>query len=162
MEGEHIASYFVPGSPHPQGSKTPVVRGGRVFLIEGKGKGNQKWKEWRKVLADVTKQYMKENGIEDQYDSIFRVELQFRIRRPSSRPKRVRAVNVRPDLDKLARAVLDGISTQKDDVRLICDDSRVVELSCEKYYAADDSTPGVQIDVYDLEHLRLWPKEAKS
>lgn len=89
---EKIASYFVEGLPHPQGSKTAVNRGGRIFLIEGKGKGNQLWKEWRKVLAETTQKYMADNGIEGEYDSIFRVELQFHMKRPSSRSKRVREI----------------------------------------------------------------------
>jgi len=159
---EKIASYFVEGRPHPQGSKTAVNRGGRIFLIEGKGKGTQLWKDWRKTLAEQTQQYMKENGIEGEYDSIFRVELKFHIKRPASRSKRVRAVAVRPDLDKLARAVLDGISTQKEDIRLLCDDSRVVELCCQKYYALTGERTGVQIDVYDIIDMKLWPKPEKA
>lgn len=152
---------FVEGTPAPQGSKTPVMRNGRVFLIEGKGKGNQRWKLWRKTVADAVLDNMKLEGLEET-DNLVGVNLEFKIRRPSSKPKRVRAVGVRPDVDKLARSVLDSLTTSKKQESLLSDDSRVVELKCSKYYVEDndDSPAGVHIEVYDLEDLRLWPKES--
>jgi len=157
MSTEPIASFFVEGKPHPQGSKTPVFRGGKIILLEGKGNGVQLHKQWRAAVSDTTDAYMRETGIEE-IPGIVRVELRFKIQKPKSKHRRLRAVNVRPDIDKLARAVLDGITALRDTTGIIPDDSHVVQLYAEKFYALPDETTGVQIDIYDIEHLRLAPE----
>ena len=156
---EPLLAMFVEGTPAPQGSKTPIVRNGRVFLIEGKGKGNQRWKLWRKTVANAVLDKMKSLGLEET-DHLVGVNLDFKIRRPSSKPKTVRGVGVRPDVDKLARSVLDSLTSSKTQESILSDDSRVIELKCSKYYVEDDDEgpAGVYIEVYDLEDLRLWPK----
>jgi Holliday junction resolvase RusA-like endonuclease len=158
MSSAPIASFFVEGKPHPQGSKTPVFRGGKIILIEGKGNGTQLHKKWREAVSCTTEEYMKQNGIEE-HSGIVRVELRFKIEKPKSKHKRVRAVSVRPDIDKLARAVLDGITSLKESHGIIPDDSHVVQLYAEKFYAYDGEATGVQIDIFDIEELRLDPEE---
>lgn len=157
MSTKPIASFFVEGKPHPQGSKTPVFRGGKIILLEGKGNGMQLHKEWRAAVSDATDAYMLETGLEE-IPGIVRVELRFKIQKPKSKHRRLRAVNVRPDIDKLARAVLDGITALRDTTGIIPDDSHVVQLYAEKFYALPDEPTGVQIDIYDIEHLRLDPE----
>lgn len=158
MSSAPIASYFVQGKPHPQGSKTPMVRGGKIYLVEGKGSGIQLHKEWRAAVSNTTEQYVIDNNFEE-FPGIVRVELRFKIRKPKTKHKRLRAVNVRPDIDKLARGVLDGITSLHDTKGIIPDDSHVVQLYSEKFYALPDEPSGVQIDVFDIEHLRLDPVE---
>ena len=62
--------------------------------------------------------------------------------KPKSTPKKVRLNTKRPDLDKLIRAVLDGIT----DV-LIPDDAQVISITAGKEYAERDEPPGLQIAV---------------
>lgn len=166
---EPFFTLFVEGAPHPQGSKTPVFRGGKIILIEGKGKGNQRWKDWRKTVSNAVLDKMKELGLEGETESLVGIKLDFLMPRPKSKPKTLRGVAVRPDIDKLARSVLDSIASSKDEERLISDDSRVIELQCSKYYEGEykdgeyiRSPSGVYIEVYDLGDLKLWPKEPKT
>ena len=83
-----------------------------------------------------------------------RVEVNFYLPRPPSikQSKRVLPI-VPPDTDKLARAVLDGlgqgINGKSGDGRLWADDSLVVELVANKFYA-DEREPGATITIYAL------------
>jgi Holliday junction resolvase RusA-like endonuclease len=83
-----------------------------------------------------------------------RVEIDFYLPRPASikiskRPLPI----VPPDLDKLCRAVLDGLGQglngKSGDGLLWGDDSQVVELLASKFYA-DDRDPGADIRVIPL------------
>jgi Holliday junction resolvase RusA-like endonuclease len=83
-----------------------------------------------------------------------RVEIVFYLRRPPSVKISKRALPiVPPDLDKLARAVLDGISQglngKVGDGLLWGDDAQVIELVATKYYA-DDREPGADIKITSL------------
>lgn len=61
------------------------------------------------------------------------------------RPKRPRwwSPGVKPDLDKLCRALLDGMT----DGGLITDDARVVGLHAHKRYASEVNPTGVRVSV---------------
>ena len=83
-----------------------------------------------------------------------RVEIDFYLPRPSSIKKAKRALPiVPPDVDKLARAVLDGLGQglngKSGDGMLWGDDSQVIELVASKFYA-DDIEPGATIRVIAL------------
>jgi Holliday junction resolvase RusA-like endonuclease len=54
---------------------------------------------------------------------------------------------VRPDLDKLLRSTLDGLT----DAGVWRDDSQVVSISAAKVYAKNGDTPGVIIEVEGAE-----------
>lgn len=156
-----VARYFVEGEPRPQGSKTPVRRGSRVILIEGTGKNPARHKAWRQSVADKTREVIRETGVAE-IDCSCRVELRFKMPRPKSRHRLIRAVTVKPDIDKLTRAVLDGMtSSDKEGVLLLKDDSRVVELYAEKYYNPKDSDEpiGVEITVLDISDRAKFPEE---
>jgi Holliday junction resolvase RusA-like endonuclease len=83
-----------------------------------------------------------------------RVEINFYLPRPPSikQSQRVFPI-VPPDADKLARAVLDGlgqgINGKSGDGRLWADDSLVVELVANKFYA-DEREPGADVTVTAL------------
>lgn len=156
-----VARFFVEGEPRPQGSKTPVSRGGRVFLIEGTGATPQKHKAWRAAVAEKARRVIQEEGVQE-LDCATRVELRFKMPRPKSRHRLIRAVTVKPDIDKLVRAVLDGItSSDKVGTLLLKDDSRVVELYAEKYYHPKDSDEpiGVEVTVIDISDRAKFPEE---
>lgn len=74
------------------------------------------------------------------------VRLTFRMPRPKSLPKRVRLMTKRPDIDKLARTVLDGLTGT-----IIEDDSLIVSLTASKRYCQADELPGCHIVVAEVE-----------
>jgi Holliday junction resolvase RusA-like endonuclease len=78
------------------------------------------------------------------------VDITFRLIRPKGhygakglRPSAPKRPAVKPDLDKLARAVLDGITAGG----AIHDDAQVCHLTVEKVYADDHLVPGATIRV---------------
>lgn len=125
--------FFVPGIPQQQGSKTGWVVGGRAVLFDQNAK---QLKPWRAQVAQVAAATFRHRG---RLDGPVRVEATFVLPRPKS-VKRDRP-HVRPDLDKLVRALGDGIS---DAGNVWHDDAQVVQLVVEKVYGA---APGVHVDV---------------
>jgi crossover junction endodeoxyribonuclease RusA len=137
----------VRGVPAPQGSKRHV--GGGRMIEQSKAVG-----PWREAVRAET-QRARQVAHTSPVVGPVKVELIFRMGRPKSHfgtgrkagnvkpgaPKRPAA---RPDLDKLARAVLDGLTAGG----AWKDDSQVVVLVAEKLYAAG---PGCRIVVTDLE-----------
>lgn len=133
------------GDPAPQGSKR--VFNGRVVEAAG-----QKLKVWRKAIAAACQElYSEEPSL---LLGPVRVEVDFYLPRPPSvkilkRPLPI----VPPDVDKLARALLDGIgqgpSGKVGDGLVWGDDSQVIELIARKYYA-DDREPGAKITITPL------------
>lgn len=121
---------FVPGAPAPQGSKRHVGRG--VLVESSKAVG-----PWRERVALAAHAH----GVELIEDGPVLVRLDFVMPRPRSAPKtRTAAATKRPDVDKLARAILDaltGIAWR--------DDSQVIELSATKAIALPGEPSGVQI-----------------
>jgi Holliday junction resolvase RusA-like endonuclease len=74
------------------------------------------------------------------------VRLTFRMPRPKYlKMKKALAVK-RPDIDKLARAVLDGLTGT-----IIEDDSQIVSLIAAKRYCEPDELPGCHIVVTEVE-----------
>lgn len=120
---------FVPGAPAPQGSKRHVGRG--ILIESSKNVG-----PWRERVALAA--HSNAAGLLDPPVS---VRLDFIMPRPKSAPKtKTLAAVKRPDIDKLARAILDALT----DVWLR-DDSHVVELCATKRLALVDEQPGVTI-----------------
>lgn len=83
-----------------------------------------------------------------------RVEIDFYLTRPPSVKQTHRAYPIKPpDIDKLCRAVNDGLNQGPEGKanfgRLWGDDSQVVELLAKKFYA-DDRKPGADIRIIEL------------
>ena len=125
-------SFFVPGIPVPQGSKVIARGGGKTWLRDVNTKA---LKAWRKAVATEA-----DRGVE--FDVPVEVELTFYLPKPM-RPRWVMPA-VKPDIDKLTRAVLDGLA----DGGLLANDSRVVSLHVSKFYDRA-GTPGVSVNVTD-------------
>lgn len=124
------------GDPAPQGSKR--VFNGRVVEAAG-----EKLKRWRKAIALACQEYAGQNIILGPV----RLEVAFYMPRPqtvkiSKRPLPI----VPPDLDKLLRAVGDGIGQSE---VIWGDDSQIVEILATKEYA-DDRDPGATIRIIAL------------
>ena len=121
------------GDPAPQGSKR--VFNGRVVEASG-----EKLKRWRKQIAEACEQY-KENNI---ILGPVALEVDFYLPRPKT-VKRSAPI-VPPDLDKLVRAVGDGIGQSG---LIWGDDSQITAIQASKRYA-DDRPPGAIIFVIEL------------
>ena len=120
------------GDPAPQGSKK-VVRG---RLIEA----SKKLKPWRAAIEKACQPYAEKNI----YLGPVRLEVDFFLPRPPSIKMTKRPLPiVPPDLDKLLRAVGDGIGQSG---MIWGDDSQVVEIFARKFYA-DDREPGAIINI---------------
>jgi len=141
-------SFNVNGEPRPQGSKTPITRGGRVFLIEGKGDAPRKHKAWRKAVQDAAQEVADDIG-HTPIDAPVEVKIEFRMPKPESKKESNYWAAWKPDIDKLERSILDSIAGK--DKPLVREDSRVVRLIAEKRYVEPDENPGVWISVEEVE-----------
>jgi crossover junction endodeoxyribonuclease RusA len=128
---------FVPGHPAPQGSKRHVGNG---VMIES-SKRVKSWREdVRAALLDPTGQPRHRFDAE----AALTVRLEFVMPRPASTPKRRTPPAIRkPDIDKLARALLDAITS----AGVISDDARVVDLHATKRLAEIGEATGCRITV---------------
>jgi len=147
----------VRGIPAPQGSKRHV--GGGRMVEQSKAVG-----PWREAVRAETQLVMATEGRTMTWAGLpdpgpktgpVKVELTFGMLRPKGHYRTGRNAHLlrvgaparpagKPDLDKLARAVLDGLTAGG----AWKDDSQVVVLVAEKLYAAG---PGCRIVVTDLE-----------
>lgn len=121
---------FVPGAPVPQGS-VDVYRG-RVVSVKAP------LRKWRDSIRAAT--LARHEG--KPLDGPLQVHLVFQLT-PPKRP-RWPLPAVKPDLDKLTRAVFDSLSTTKTLPGVITDDARIVSFTAAKSY---HGTPGVMITI---------------
>lgn len=133
LDAVALEEFFVPGKPAPQGSKRHVGRG---ILIES----SKEVGPWRERVALQAHNVMAGRSVSDGAVSVV---LNFVLPRPKSTPKsRTPAASKRPDVDKLARAILDALTG-------VCfsDDSQVVSLCAYKRIAEIGETAGVYIRI---------------
>lgn len=107
-------------------------------------------KPWRKVIADVATHHRSRDAAVYPHQALA-VTLEFIVARPKYAIGKLLPAIKRStgDIDKLARAVLDGLTG-------ICyrDDSQVTALTCRKRLAGPDEQVGVQI-TYQLDNSHL-------
>jgi crossover junction endodeoxyribonuclease RusA len=149
----HFAVRFVTrGVPVAQGSKSfkGVSRSGRAILVES-AKGLKPWRELvnRQMQAAAAAVDVPPGGW--PLLGPLAVQLVFTMPKPQAAPKRRRTWPiVKPDIDKLARAVLDAGTGV-----LWHDDSHVVQLDVVKAYPAEHPyalpVPGLVGFVYQLD-----------
>lgn len=126
--------FFVPGLPAPQGSHRHVG-GGR--LIES----SNKVKPWRTAVARTAREY-----IDRPLEGPVEVHVEFNMPRPKAwGRKRDDPMTVRPDLDKLLRAVDDALTGVA-----FRDDSQVTRLIGHKRRAPHGAPTGALITIYPL------------
>lgn len=136
----------VRGNPVQQGSKDAAYnpKTGKTVIYE---QNSVKQKQWRQqVISDAT-DARKAAGW-DTVDGAVAVwvDIQFRMPRPVSvSPRRRPYPNVKPDLDKLVRNTLDGLTQ----AGVYKDDAQVIRLTASKRYATDDpdGAPGAWVAV---------------
>lgn len=126
---------FVPGVAQPQGSKNAYLRGKRCVLVEA----NKNLPVWRAFVQDKLEEA--NAGCEPMTGPVSLTAIFF-----MPKPKSVtRALpSVKPDLDKLIRAI--GDSATKAGV--IADDSQICEIVAHKVYEAEGLPRGVLITLH--------------
>ena len=125
--------------PAPQGSKKYVgsrrtAAGNNIPLII---ESSPKLPAWRKAVSEAVVQGMKDSGDDSKFEQAVKVEAIFYLTRPRTVSRDYPIVP--PDLDKLARGLLDGMKP------VWSDDSLVVRLEISKKYAVGQS--GVAVSV---------------
>ena len=98
---------------------------------------------WREAVRAETQRIMQYHP---SFTGAVEVRVNFFLPRPASLPKKVQWPAKRPDLDKLARAVLDGLTAGG----AWKDDGQVISLIATKEYAGQEDKPGCQIEVKEL------------
>ena len=143
-------SLFIPGDPVAQPRQKFTYRGGRVRGYTPKG---HRIFKWRKILAAALERVAPEQMPQGNVV----VTLEFNFARPKAhygtgrnsdvlKPKAPDAHTQKPDLDNLAKPVMDEMTI----AGWLRDDSQVDELSASKYWCVSSETPGVEIEMcYD-------------
>ena len=133
-------SFFVPGEPITEGSTRAFASGQRVVVTHDRG---PELALWRLAVKDAALKAAREAGWEPRYDGPVRVTVIFYLPRPKSVPASRYWPHVKPDLDKLVRAIGDALAPYKRP-GVLRDDSRIVEWTARKLY---DDTPGAWVHV---------------
>jgi len=121
-----VIQFFVEGTPVPQGSMKHIGNG---RMIHSRA---TELATWRALIALAAKQA----GC-TPIDSPIIISMKFRLKRPKT-VKRDHPT-VPPDLDKLVRGVLDGLTNTA-----YADDSQVIDIKASKVYS---ETLGVDIEI---------------
>lgn len=134
------------GTPQPQGSARAFnnPKGGRPIVTSD----NKKLRPWRQDIRETVREHW---GARPPHAGALCVRVVFRFQRPVGHfgkhgllPSAPVAMTVRPDLDKLVRAVLDALK----DAGVYRSDAQVVQLvDCRKRYCLPGEAPGVTIDL---------------
>jgi Holliday junction resolvase RusA-like endonuclease len=101
---------------------------------------------WREAVRAETQRAMESpdpSGWVALHEGPVSVFIDFYMPRPKSLPKKTTHHIKRPDLDKLARAVLDGLT----EGGAWLDDSQVIRLQVQKVYADEQNLPGCDIEI---------------
>lgn len=128
-------TFHVPGIPISQGSHKAFMRGKRAVIVDDNA---VKLKPWRLAVAKAADWAAAGRS----FDCPVSVGYEFVMPRPQ-RP-RFALMAVKPDLDKLQRAINDGMQ----DAGLLSDDSRIWEVTyARKRYVVPGEEPGAIITV---------------
>lgn len=133
------------GQPAPQGSKSAFVRGGRAVLVEQ----SKRVKPWRQAVVEAISRTPAAS-----FDEAVVARVTFIMPRPKAhfgskggqpylKQSAPTFVTSTPDLDKLLRSTLDGITESG----MIADDKQVVICHAQKRYCKPGEAPGALIHV---------------
>jgi crossover junction endodeoxyribonuclease RusA len=143
----HVIEFFVAGEPVPQGSTKAfyIKKLERVVTIHTNA-NTEAWRNRIATEAQHANELRPQSYFSEDRRLGYEVVMEFTFSRPKSTPKRWKLNTKRPDLDKLVRAVLDGITNV-----LIPDDSQVVRITAGKCYGDCDRSPGLRISIRRLD-----------
>jgi hypothetical protein len=139
---------YIYGIPVPQGSARAFNHGGKIVVTSD----NVNLKKWRQFCAFILR---RDISAGETIDGPVSVELQFYFERPKSHLNGSGSLRkgyssshvVKPDLDKLVRAILDAGT----DGLVWHDDAQVVRLAASKDYVqalGAEALPGVRVKVW--------------
>lgn len=131
-----MIQFTVYGIPQPKGSTRAFFRPGMARPVVTSD--NPRTKPWALLVSTVAQEHA---GANPPIEGPVSVVLEFWLPRPKSLPKRVVAHTKKPDLDKLVRAVLDGLTGI-----VFYDDAQVVSVRASKGYT---SWVGVTVTIED-------------
>lgn len=142
----HVRVY---GVARPQGSKIPgVSKAGKAFVREQSG---AQLNQWRKDIVDAAVK-AREASDHQTLDGALGLQLIFFMPRPASIPAKKRThPSVRPDLDKMIRAVGDALKA----AGVYGDDAQICQITALKKYMTDDPecAPGVDVSLWKLSEI---------
>ena len=137
--------FTVYGNAVPQGSKMPFTfkdkKTGRIraSMTESSGKNLASWRNDVSIIAQ-------QHRPEKPFDGAVEVVLKFYFLRPKSVSANKRPYPcVKPDVDKITRAIFDAMKG-----KIYTDDARVCDLGVKKRY---DDVPRVEVEV-----TPMWPR----
>jgi crossover junction endodeoxyribonuclease RusA len=136
MTGRQELYFTAYGIPRPQGSKRHVGNG---VMIEASDV-----KPWRKAIAQAVFEAWVRSGDDRAFTGPVVVWATFFLPRPKTVKRLLPTVS--PDLDKLCRALGDGLSI---DSKALDDDALIVKWHAAKAYA-DSHEPGVIVAIKAL------------
>lgn len=136
--------YFrVLGVPVPQGSKQAFVRGGRAVMRDD---NSGKLKPWRTEVANAAREA---HAGRPPFDGALQLDARFVMPRPASARKKAHWCTVKPDLDKLLRALGDSLTM----AGVIRDDARFAEIRVLKVLAnVADPWTGVDVAIRQMDN----------
>lgn len=136
-------AFIVYGDPVAQGSKRAFVVKNRAVVVDD---NKAPLRSWRSQIVDAAREMLNDDpdllpgDLKEPELGPVRVTLMFFLRQPK-RPKASVPIT-KPDVDKLARAVLDGMT----DAGVIRDDSQVTTLTARKRYTTEAPCVRVFVD----------------
>jgi len=136
-------TFFVPGEPITEGSMRTFKSGQRTVVTHDRG---PELDAWRIKVRRAAEAAARKAGWEPRHDGPVAVTAAFLLPRPKSVPKSRQWPHVKPDLDKLQRAVGDALAPYKRP-GVLRDDSRIVEWRASKHYAGGPRMVGAAITV---------------
>jgi Holliday junction resolvase RusA-like endonuclease len=129
-----LVEFDVLGTPMPQGSKKAFMARGRAMMKES-SPGHA---SWRNAVADKARDTRDAIAWGGPFDGALALTIEFRFKMPASRPKAAREAGrchktTAPDVDKLVRAVGDGLQASG----IITDDARFCVIHATKVEVND-------------------------
>lgn len=134
----HICSFTVYGTPKPKGSVVKMANG--RYLPAGSAKSRRETAEWIDLIIDSATGVMMERDRGLVIRPV-RLGMRFMLYRAAKETPGYPHTKM-PDLDKLARLVLDALTGI-----VYADDSQVAAIYASKVYAAKNNDTGVIITV---------------
>jgi crossover junction endodeoxyribonuclease RusA len=139
------------GTPRPKGSAkafvpmawaTQALAAGRAPRAIVTGDNNRNVKDWQHAIRAEAQIAMDRAPL---FTGPVRVSIVFELQRPKTLARRIVHHTKKPDIDKLSRAVLDGMTGV-----CIPTDAIVVELVARKVYAGEELPTGATILIEEL------------
>jgi Holliday junction resolvase RusA-like endonuclease len=154
-----MISFEVLGEAAPKGSMRAILIRGRAQLVSGASDVNRrKLRAWSKAVRAAVTALLGKRTHPLYVGTPLEVQLLFKLVRPGGHygargllPSAPPHPATKPDIDKLARATLDALTTDADEgyAGLYDDDSRIAVLTIEKQWG-DPSRQGVVITIRPL------------